>query len=196
MNLTTCLLDSFSFGFIGRMNIDIDIQCSEMGRDKFETTFEQYQYIQKGLNYRVLCEKTMCPKKNEIIIVNRGFGVHRPHEEVYFIHCPNCQKGIEEFESIKNIILFRCKGRIEYRLAERGSVPQNKPFDVENNNQILFFGDEKMVEKYIFLKIIIDDNDRSDDIAGISHESVRVLQNRDDLPNIYIDCLEGFIKKD
>ena len=104
-------LDNFSFGFIGKMNIGIDINCSFMSSNKFEMNFKQYQYIRPGLNYRVLCENNICTKKNELIILNKGFVTYRPHEEIHFTNCPICEKDINEFETIKNIILFKYKGK-------------------------------------------------------------------------------------
>lgn len=192
-------LTSFSFAFLGSMDVGIDINCERIGFNDFSDRFQPYQFIKPGLNYRVECGNNDCV--NKLIICNREYGDAdasgniRPIEDVAeMLRCSNCDTRIELATSIKALILFQVEGFIKYRLdATRHltATVQRAHFRVNSNN-IVIFGDGNLTERYEFFTIHVRklEIENSKNLAGLSLETTQINLN---LPNCFDDRRKGFV---
>jgi hypothetical protein len=192
-------LTSFSFAFIGSMDVGIDINCERIGFNDFSQRFQPYQFIKPGLNYRIKCGNNACA--NELIIINREYGDAddsgkiRPIEDVaLMLRCSRCNTRIESSTSIKALILFQVEGIIKYRLDSRtqfNATLQERPFRVNFNN-IVIFGNENLTEYYEFLMIHVKrlELDTREYLAGLPLETTQINLN---LPINFDDRLKAFV---
>jgi hypothetical protein len=186
---------NFSYMFLGKMNNGLDIKyIQQIENDLFKKKFHSYQYIKPGLNYRIVCENNYCNNREKFIIINRGYGKFKPNDDIdeKQIICPVCLNNLDEYESIRLIILFQSKGTIDYR--EQQSRMKQTSFDVASNT-LKLYGDDTSLEKYKNIIINVNKSDEfiSDEIAGI--ERLEEFFIRNNLPDNYIMPSDVFIAR-
>ena len=186
-------LNSFSFGFIGQMNMGIDANCKDIPCVEFNQKFKPYQFIYPGLNYRIVCENLACVGNKELIIIKRGFGEFQPNNDIdqneYLrtIKCPNCDLLIKKPSSIKMMILFQSKGTIKFKINKKGEKLQTSDFDVNGNNMVLF-GDENKNVEYTSLILSVNQSlsfksgTNKDLVAGVTEETFKKIKDANNLP--------------
>ena len=192
-------LTSFSFAFLGSMDVGSDINCERIGFNDFSQRFQPYQFIKPRLNYRVKCGNNTCA--NELIICNRENGdadesgkIHPVEDVAQMLCCSRCNTRIGSSISIKALILFQVEGCIKYRLDSRihlNAALQEKRFRVNFNN-IVIFGDENLTEYYEFLIIHVRrlELETREYLAGLSLETTQINFN---LPNCFDDRRKAFV---
>ena len=195
-------LNSFSFGFIGQMNMGIDANCNEIPCVEFNQKFKSYQFIYPGLNYRIICENIACVGNKELIIIKRGFGEFHPNididenQRLKTIKCPCCDLIVTKSESIKMIILFQSKGSIKFKINKKGEKQQISDFDV-NGNSMVIFGDENKDVNYSSLVLSVNQSRSAkstgkDLIAGITAETIEKIKINNNLQNQQPIQVEAF----
>ena len=149
-------LESFSFGFLGKMDAGLDMSGEEVSNEEFKRKFKEYQYIYPGLNYRVKCEDVMCDGNKELMMIaKRGYGNFQPNIDLDKgeLYCLICNKPIEQASFIESLILFQTKGIIQFKLNKKGAKLETIPFDIKGN-ELMMLGDKNETKAYSTLKIV------------------------------------------
>jgi hypothetical protein len=78
-----------------------------------------FREISDGLSWLSYCRNGRCAAFNELVVVNRGFGVFSVHKEMQAARCPMCLAGGQLLE-VKNC------GFVNSEWAMRGILNKNK----------------------------------------------------------------------
>jgi hypothetical protein len=108
--------------------------------------------------------------------------------------CPICNDSLNETDSIKSIILFQSKGRIDFKLNKKGTRLTSVPFDITGNN-LLVFGDDQISETYSSLMISVDKNGDQMTVAGVSADTLKKLQSINNLSSKHIMPSEAYVTR-
>ncbi len=97
----------------------------------------QFKLIKPGLNYLLTCNMPIedCPRRADLMIINREFGKFEPCNDINKLKCPYCDQIITYIDSIKSFIVYKSTGRIDFRFKKFLRV---KRFSI-TNNKIGFF---------------------------------------------------------
>ena len=141
-NTATFEVRSFSFPFVGiSFKKEIDLLSGN------PSSFENHNIIRPGLNYRAQCENNSCmlnkdPSNKELMIINRDFGSFSVIDEILNekIKCGKCSKPLEDYESVKQVILFQAEGEVKYLKDIKGikSKVQKDPFTAIGDRLIIY----------------------------------------------------------
>lgn len=152
-NTAVFLLKSFSFLFVGQMDIQklYNLPNKLLNQNKFD----EHNIIRPGLNYRAQCEDNNCPMNKLPMIIHRGFGEFSANQEIDDgkIECLTCHQPLTEYDNIKQLIMFQTTGDINYRVDAR---PRPKPKKVDfsaSNDKIIIYGEIGETEKYTSFKV-------------------------------------------
>ena len=140
---------SCSFPFVGKMNVKKEHDLSSNA--SVQQKFQDYNIIRPGLNYRASCEDPTCSLNKELMIINRGFGDKiSPNEEIdsQKLTCFKCKKSLNDYESIKQLILFRTIGDIKYRLDIKPRPSVETVTFSAMGDRLIIYGEVGDTEKY------------------------------------------------
>ena len=181
-------LKSFCFAFMGKLDIGIDVHCNDIENVEFNNKFKSYQYIHAGLNYRINCENDECCGKTELMIVSRGFGNFQPNNDIdtndymNLLKCSICNKKITSIKSIKNIILFQSRGKIDFKVNKKGESLKNSEFHVNGSDMIIYGENEGNIHQYSTVLITVNQSLSAKStgknlVAGLSKETIETRQD-------------------
>ena len=155
-------LRSFSFMFLADMGNNTPVPLKDNPAIKFK--LKPYEYIYPGLNFRAQCNNDICEVKKDgkDMIIPLEFKLlecnvaELDDEHSNLMICSACKKPgdfvVEEL--IKEIIIFRAHGEINYRLNTKTAKAVKDPYN-SNGDELLIYGTGANLEEYKFLKITI-----------------------------------------
>jgi hypothetical protein len=155
-------LRSFSFMFLGDIKNNIPLPLKE--DPIIKSKLKPYEYIYPGLNFRAKCNNDACEVKKDKkdMIIPLEFKVPKCSVEELddeykdLMICSSCNKpGDFVVEAlIKEIIIFRAHGEINYRLNTKNSKAIKDSYN-SSGNELLIYGAGAKLEDYKFFKITI-----------------------------------------
>jgi hypothetical protein len=156
-------LRSFSFMFLGDIKNNIPLPLKD--NPGIKSKLKPYEYIYPGLNFRASCNNDDCEVKKDgkDMIIPLEFKLTKCNvaelddEHSDLMICSSCKKPgdfvVEKL--IKEIIIFRAHGEINYRLDSKTSKADKDTYNT-NGNELLIYGTSANLEVYKFFKITIE----------------------------------------
>jgi hypothetical protein len=127
-------LTSFSFVFLGEIDIKIKVNILPKILAEELNLLDQYQYIQPGLSFQ-----TQCKCSNESRILNQYYGQFKLTNDSidkYLKYCENCKTT----ESFKSMFLFQAEAKIDFKLEKEN---KSVKFDEAIENSLIVFGSQR-----------------------------------------------------
>ena len=177
------LIGSFVNRFFGGKNEQHD---EKIYKDKSNNDFKKkdFNLIHPGLNFKINCENANCVGHTDSIIAKSGYGsfqvLNQIDSRLDYISCPICNRELSNMESIKTMILYESKGKIDFKLNKKEEVFKSISFEA-NSEKAVIFGDEHISNAFSSLKItVIQLPDPLKNIQNNNNLSTEIQMPRED----------------